>query len=118
MKVTEEGYLLIILSTINRKDWSAMNNYRTLSMKVLLEEISARQANQGLEKPMEGLRSVFEPGDKSGDIFVALLNTASQQGLICGVTFIPKGSSHPEEAIWDDARLTFAGKIALSQLRT
>lgn len=90
--------------------------FRPLTMRVLLEEIAARQDNMESENPMEGLRLVFEPGEKPGDMFIALLHTASQQGHISGVSFIPKGSSTPEDAVWDGARLTFAGKTALSKL--
>lgn len=90
--------------------------YRTLTMKVLLEEIATRQVMREAENPMEGLRSVFEPGEKEGDVFVRLLYAASEQGLISGVSFIPKHSPCPEEAIWDGARLTFAGKNALSKI--
>jgi hypothetical protein len=91
-------------------------NYRPLTMKSLLEEIVARQDNRELENPMEGLRSVFEPGEKAGDIFIALLHAASQRGLINGVSFTPKGALSPEDAVWDGARLTFAGKTMLSRL--
>lgn len=92
--------------------------YQPLTLRALLEEIAARQDNRESENPMEGLRSAFEPGERAGDIFITLLHTASQQGLISGVTFVPNGSSNPEDAVWDGARLTFAGKTALSRLQT
>lgn len=79
-------------------------------MKELLGEISARQDNIEHDRPMTGLRLAFVPGVKEGDIFINLLYTAFQQGLVSGVSFVYDSYGEPDEAVWDGARLTITGK--------
>lgn len=78
-----------------------------------MEEIATRQVMRETGNSMEGLRSVFEPGEREGDHFISLLFRASEQGLISGVSFIPRNCPCPEEAIWDGVKLTDAGKNAI-----